>query len=96
VRTFRARLLYFLPKASVFFVQKRPGYAAARSRVPAKAYFLKGSDDGSLTTPRQGAWGGCGVVTCGRRPIGEYQQKNPRRISPRGLLTIFAMMALCQ
>ena len=53
VKTFRACLLYFLPKASVFFVQKRPATPRARhiSRVPAKLAFPDSSDDGSLTTP---------------------------------------------
>jgi hypothetical protein len=32
----------------------------------------KGSDGGTLTTLRRGAWR-CGVVTCGRRPIRKFQ-----------------------
>jgi hypothetical protein len=31
----------------------------------------------------------------GLRPIGKLQQESPRRISPPGLCTIFAMMLIC-
>jgi hypothetical protein len=74
-----------------------PRHAPARSRVPAKlVYPKKGSDDGALTTPRQGAWGGCGVVTCGRRPIQEMPMKKPAADFSARALRFIAMMALCQ
>ena len=46
--------------------------------------LCEGSDDGTLATP---GWGALGVAASmgGRRPIREFQTKNPRRISPCGL-----------
>src|SRR5438445_8852520 len=42
-----------------------------------------------------GAWGGCGVVTCGRRPIRMANEKTRGGFLRAGL-TIFAMMDLCR
>jgi hypothetical protein len=70
--------VFFAKSLRIFCAEAAgPRRAPARSRVPAKAYFLKGSDDGALTTPRQVRGEGCGVVTCGRRPIGKMLMKKP-------------------
>jgi len=89
----------FFAKSLRIFCAEAAGHGArpARlSRVPAKLAFTGQLGRRLAYDAPQGAWGGCGVATCGRRPIGKYQRKSPRRISPRGLLKIFAMMALCQ
>jgi len=79
VETFCACLSYFSPKASVFFVQNQPitpraGTFASFSNIKLGRRL---ADDA-----QQGAWGGCGVVTCGRRPI----QKNANEKARGGLL----------
>ena len=51
MKTFRAFLLYFLPKASVFFVQNQP--ITPRASTFARIGKNLGSDGGALTTPRQ-------------------------------------------
>ena len=43
-----------------------------------------------------GAWGECGVVTCGRRPIHKSPMKKPAADFSARALKIIAMMALCQ
>jgi hypothetical protein len=68
-----------------------PRRTPTRSRVPAKLVFRKariskGSDDGALTTPRQGARGGCGVVPCGRRPIQESRFEKDNEKARGGFL----------
>jgi hypothetical protein len=68
-----------------------PAAGPARSRAPANNVF-RGSDGGSLR--RWQDKGSCGVVTCGRRPIGERQTKGPLRMAPRGLSTVLAMLVL--
>jgi len=91
---FRARTRISQPERPRAAVALTPRRAPTRSRVPAN--FTKGSDDGVLTTPRQGAWGGCGVVTCGRRPIRKMAMKEPAADFSARAFGIVAMMALCQ
>jgi hypothetical protein len=43
-----------------------------------------------------GAWGECGVVMCGRRPIHKLPMKKPAADFSARALTFVAMMALCQ
>jgi hypothetical protein len=90
VQSFRARTVSLL-QGPLAAVASAPRRTPARSRVLADD-DLNGSDDGAPATPQATGVGSWGVVTSGRRPIGKFQQKSPRRISPPGLCMIFAMM----
>jgi hypothetical protein len=98
VKTFRACLLYFFAESLRIFCAEPADYAAHRHvrACRQKLVIPKGSDDGALTTPRQGAWGKCGLVTCGRRPIHKLPMKKPAADFSARALTFVAMMALCQ
>jgi hypothetical protein len=68
--------------SSVFFAKSLRIFCAepAERRAPAgsswaKIWLLQSSGDGALMTPRQGAQGECGVVTCDGRPIGKANEK---------------------
>jgi hypothetical protein len=69
-------------------------HAAGRHVRACRQIVDEGSDGGALATPGGGV--GSAASMCGRRPIGEFNEKCPRRISPCGLFAIFAMMALCR
>jgi len=76
LRSFGARTLS-LTSGAAGGAGLRRAAGPTRSRAPANRCLIStGSDGGALTT--LGRWrGGCGVVTCGRRPIGETANKKP-------------------
>jgi len=75
-RSFGARTLS-LTSGAAGGAGLRRAAGPAPSRAPANWFLIStGSDGGALTTLRR--WReGCGVVTCGRRPIGETANKKP-------------------
>ena len=67
---------FFAKSLRIFCAEPADCRTPARSRVPAK-HISERLGRRRADDAQAGAWGECGVVTCGRRPIGKLPMKKP-------------------